>query len=328
MRVAGSEASSRTRGRRCSRIIAAAVLVTAVLAAGAGCARLRPAVPGGEGEAADADRIRQLEDEVRRLEAELEAARADDARGESPGAGDAGSWRPAAGFRPERVEDLPAEVARWLAHYDETAAGVARTFGDRTYIAVSYVQPGEPQHRVTIREVLVSGPGSEPALMVIADLAHVSDPERVGPLSVASIDAVAGSLERDPARLRFRLVDDALPRVFNAHGLPDVDLPAEGNVALVRPAPGEAVPTTFRVAGYARHLFEANLVARAVATDGKLLAEQATTAAACCFDWGSFELEITVPLPADSVFTLELGDYSMNTGTWQAWLRLPLRVAR
>lgn len=96
---------------------------------------------------------------------------------------------------------------------------------------------------------------------------------------------------------------------------------------LIDPAPGSAVPASFHVRGYARNLFEANLVARVMDGAGLVVLEQPTTAAACCFDWGSFDLALEVPLPAGDDFTLELGDYDMADGQWKARQRMTLRVA-
>lgn len=296
---------------------------------------------GGAAGDDSAERIRELEEEVQRLQAALAAAGTEgddpanggDAPGDAPDPGDgtaaAGTLpvdaAPAPGFRHEKFDDLPADVQAWAGVFRGSQAGVARTFGDRTYVLVAYDQAGSDDHRIYIENVYLA-PGFDGAyeVIVVANVAHVADPAHAAPAAVASIDAV----DIDPARLRFDVIDRSLPRVFNAHGLPDVALPADATVVVIEPTPGAEVASSFSVRGYARNLFEANLVARVIGGSGEVVLEQPTTAAACCFDWGSFDLPLEVDLAAGAEFTLELGDYDMAEGAWSAWLRMPLRVAR
>ena len=297
-------------------VLAAISVLSLVLAACAG-------MLGSGGETAE--RIRELEAQVERLQSELEAARAA-GTGSSPV-----NEEPAPGFRHEDLDDLPADVRAWVDVHRDSQAGIARTFGGRTYVLVAYNQAGAPQHRVAIENVyLVPGSGGTAGAgadasgaVVVVNVAHVDDAARAEPVAVASIDAV----DIEPDGWRFDLIDRSLPRLFNAHGLPDATLPAGSTVVVIDPAPGSAVPASFHVRGYARNLFEANLVARVMDGAGLVVLEQPTTAAACCFDWGSFDLALEVPLPAGDDFTLELGDYDMADGQWKARQRMTLRVA-
>src|SRR5690606_11482822 len=158
---------------------------------------------GGE----TAERIRELEAQVERLQSELEAARAA-GTGSSPV-----NEEPAPGFRHEDLDDLPADVRAWVDVHRDSQAGIARTFGGRTYVLVAYNQAGAPQHRVAIENVYLV-PGS-------------------GGTAGAGADAS----------------DRSLPRLFNAHGLPDATLPAGYTVVVIDPAPGSAVPASFHVRG-------------------------------------------------------------------------------
>ncbi|HEX6988174.1 MAG TPA: Gmad2 immunoglobulin-like domain-containing protein [Bacillota bacterium] len=315
-------------GLQRTRTAIPAILTLSLVVSGCGSA----ASSGGEAE----ERIRELQEQVQRLQTELDAARtAAGQAGGPPGErlqGDGAAVDgtlpagavPAPGFRHEELDELPADVRAWADVYWASQAGVGRTFGDRTYVLVAYNQVGGPQHRVFIENVyLAPGAGEAAEAIVIANLAHVADAAHAAPVAVASIDAV--DIEAD--RLRFDLIDRSLPRVFNAHGLPDVPLPADENVVVIEPAAGSAVPGSFSVRGYARNLFEGNLVARVIDGTGAVVLEQSTTAAACCFDWGSFDLPLQVALAPVEEFTLELGDFDMADGTWRAWLRMPLRIA-
>ena len=294
---------------------------------------------GGAAGDDSAERIRELEEEIQRLEAALAAAGAEDggaangeaAAGDPPqpddGTAAAGTLpvdaAPASGFRHEEFDRLPGDVQAWADVFRSSQAGVARTFGDRTYVLVAYDQAGSDDHRIYIENVYLA-PGVDGAseVIVVANVAHVDDPAHAAPAAIASLDAI----DVDPVQLRFDMIDRSLPRVFNDHGLPDVPLPADANVVVIEPAPGAGVPASFQIRGFARHLFEGNLVARVVDRGGKIVLEQPTTAAACCFDWGSFELPLAVDLPGGSAFTVELGDFDMADGAWSTWLELPLRI--
>lgn len=215
------------------------------------------------------------------------------------------------------VSALPEPVRAWVDCHASTTIGVTREDGDRTYLLAA-VEVGAVRiadTRVENGELIVlvteQGPGRVDVTSVIGEQAH--------------LPATFRWLTEPTGPVRNVTAPDALPVLRNPNKLPEAKL--TGDIAVLSPTPEQSVTGSIAIKGYARHLFEANLVARLLDQQGREVARNFTTAGACCFDWGSFDFQVTHRAPAGR-YRLELGDFSARDGTWQATLAIPVNVAR
>lgn len=206
------------------------------------------------------------------------------------------------------VSDLPAPVRQWAERFRNTVLAGTRTFGDHTYLAAAHAG-----HWVAIREVVRRGDSLEVTVYV----GHGAGE----PLAVARIPRFAGDVT-------FHTVGDDLPQVRNAHGLPEVPLPAEGDAVVLAPQSGAVVQSPLTVEGYARHLFEGHIAVTVRTAGGQLLARQAGTAAACCYDWGSFRLTVPFVAPPGAELVVEVGTAGGREDSYRVLARMPVRAGK
>jgi hypothetical protein len=94
-------------------------------------------------------------------------------------------------------------------------------------------------------------------------------------------------------------------------GHPEVKLTGDAVIASAVSEPGRIA-----VKGYARHLFEATVVARMLDGQGQEVAVAHATAAAAMWNWGEFTIVLEHHAPPGE-YRVEVGDYSMRDGVWQ-----------
>lgn len=214
-------------------------------------------------------------------------------------------------IRSEDLAALPAEVQAWAQRFREVPIGVARTFGDRTYLLVSH--PGLCLGAASIRFWPEDTRLDQGGLVVAArfDCLPAGRERETLPLAVGSIPAT-------DQPIAFELKVSWLPAFRNAHNVPEVPLPAESRGVIVQPAAESEVGARVVVRGFAARLFEGTVVARLATPDGKVITEAPTIAAGGMGpDWGSFVVELDASQVTPGRYWLEIGDYSMESGAWQ-----------
>ncbi len=212
---------------------------------------------------------------------------------------------------------LPAAVKTWANNYTSTTIGVSKATGERTYLLASVEEGAVQIDSVAAKNgklvVYVVEQGSERVA-----IASVSGPDAGLPVVFQWKTAPVGKASKYTA-------PDSLPTLANPGKLGEAKL--AGDIAVITPTANQNVSGTISVTGYARHLFEANVVARLLDAEGKEVARARTTAGACCFDWGSFSIELTHTAPAGT-YRLELGDFSPKDGAWEARIAIPVKVTK
>lgn len=210
---------------------------------------------------------------------------------------------------------LPAAVRSWADLYVETTVGVSHQAGGRTYLLAALEEGAVQIDSAVVKD----------GQLVVTVVERGS--ERV---SLASVSGMSSGLPvvfqwKTPpkgAASKYSL-PEILPVVVNPHKLAAAKL--TDDLAVIAPVADQTVSGTIAIKGYARHLFEATLVARLFNAQGVEVGTANTLAGACCFDWGSFDFELKHNAPAGS-YRLELGDYSMKDGTWQRRVAIPVKV--
>lgn len=221
-------------------------------------------------------------------------------------------------LRREELDQVPPEVRAWVDQFRHVSVGVARTFGDRTFLLVSAPdlcpQFRTVDFRFTLRET--------PEGLEIPAFFSCTTRETGQPLALASMPA-------DQRPVSFVLEYWWLPAFKNPHNLPETALPADRRGVLVEPKAGAALAPapdgTVRVAGFASGLFEGTVLARIVDQKGEVLKEAPTIAAGGMGpDWGSFEVKLDVKGIPPGSYRLQIGDYSPKDGAWDQFDQVPV----
>lgn len=220
-----------------------------------------------------------------------------------------------------RLEDLnalPTEVRAWVERFRPVEVGVARTFGDRTYLLVSAKRVCPEKPVIDFRPDGVQQ--REKELVVTASFSCVTRDEPLPSYAV-------GSMPATQLPVRFELQYSWLPAFHNPHGVPEVSLPPTSSGVIVEPQPGAELEASVQVRGFASRLFEGAINLRLVTDAGhEVVTAHGTAAGGMGLDWGSFAVELDTAEVPPGAYWLELGDYSMRDGTWRLMHRI--RVTR
>lgn len=171
------------------------------------------------------------------------------------------------------LDAAPPAVAEWASNYTGVKVHVSREFGDRVYHLAS----------------LGPNPGGKGLAITGAE----QDSKGItvhGVITGGGPPVLLWSMPRTGQPVTFD-AGEHLYEVVNPHGLPDVPLTEDANIALVAPRAGDGVTSLLLVTGYGR-TFEATVLLEVTDGRGQVLARTFTTAAAGNGDWGSFSQEI------------------------------------
>ncbi|MFZ5826447.1 MAG: Gmad2 immunoglobulin-like domain-containing protein [Bacillota bacterium] len=219
-------------------------------------------------------------------------------------------------YRREDAAALPEEVRAWVERFRQVPVGVAKRFGDRTYLLVS--PPAVCPEQVSIDFWPDDTRVEQNEVIVTARFGCVSRNQTTQPFALGSIPAT-------DLPVRFHLQYGWLPAFKNPHNLPEVPLPAGSRGVLVEPAAGATLGPQVRVSGFAAGLFEGTVVARLVTEAGKVVLEKPTIAAGGMGpDWGSFVLDLDLTGVASGSYLIEIGDYDMKDGAWSLMDQIPV----
>ncbi len=225
----------------------------------------------------------------------------------NPAAGENGVWtvESLSPMQWHAYDSLPTDLRAWADRYAETTIGVARAELDRLYLLAS-VEEGE---------VRITSAGAEDEQFVVS-LAEEGGKR----ISIASVPLPGSELEpvfrwaSPPKGPAARYTDpEILPRLYTLDGAGQASTKLTGDAVI---ASAVSEPGRLTVNGYARHLFEANVVARLLDGQGQEVAVGFTTAAASMWNWGEFTIVLEHDLPPGE-YRVEVGDYSMRDGAWQ-----------
>ncbi len=225
----------------------------------------------------------------------------------NPAAGGNGVWT-IDSLNPMQWHDydsLPVDVRAMVDRYAATTVGATASHLDRLYLIAS-VEEGEVR--------ITSAAAGEDQLVV--SLAEEGGRQ----ISIASVPAPGAHLEpvfrwtSPPKGPAAQYTDpELLPRLYTLDGTGEARAKLTGDAVI---ASAVSEPGRITVNGYARHLFEANVVARLLDGQGQEVAVAFTTAAASTWNWGEFTIVLEHDLQPGE-YRLEVGDYSMRDGAWQ-----------
>ncbi len=200
---------------------------------------------------------------------------------------------------------LPVAVRAMVDRYAATTIGATAAHLDRLYLIAS-VEEGE---------VRITSAATEGDQLVVSVAEEGGERLSIAsiPLPGADLDAVF-RWEAPPAGPAAQYTPpDELPRLYTLDGTGQPRTKLTGDAVI---ASADTEPGRITVNGYARHLFEANVVARLLDSQGQEVAKASTTAAASMWNWGEFTIVLEHDAPAGE-YRLEVGDYSMRDGVWQ-----------
>lgn len=210
--------------------------------------------------------------------------------------------------------ELPAPVKAWAQNLLNTTVGASLKHDGRIWLAAA------------IEEGTI---GLASAAVKDGKLVAAVTDQGTGKYAIGSIGGVGDHpvefrWQAEPGQPQAKYTaPDLLPQLNNTHNLP---IPAlSGKAIVIQPQANQAVSGAITIAGFARHLFEGNIVARLTTPGGQEIAVQHTTASACCFDWGSFQMTLNHSAAPGS-YLLLLGDYSAATGNWVTFVQIPVQI--
>ncbi|PZN12743.1 MAG: hypothetical protein DIU69_02630 [Bacillota bacterium] len=217
-----------------------------------------------------------------------------------------GSATPSVSWSARQDDELPADVRRWLEEHQARVGIFRRTFGDTTYILVSWGERRGGGYSVQVGDVR---PVGDDTLVLTADLA---DP-RPGQATSQAITYPHAVVSVTPA------ADYELLPVFRGtHFLQN------SAFEVMEPQPFTRVKDRVRIRGRAR-VFEANFQVRVEDDQGEL-AQQVVQASEGAPGWGEFDVELVLKeRPRSREGRLVLFEPSAEDGTPIHVLTVPLR---
>ncbi|BAD40990.1 conserved hypothetical protein [Symbiobacterium thermophilum IAM 14863] len=225
----------------------------------------------------------------------------------NPAAGEKGVWT-IDSLNPmqwHEYDAVPAAVRELADRYAATTIGAAVAHSDRLYLIAS-VEEGE------VRITSAEADGDALVVRVAEDGGQRLSIASV-PLPGAAPDVVFRWEAEPTGPVAQHTPAEELPRLYTAEGVghPEVKLTGDAVIASAVSEPGRIA-----VKGYARHLFEATVVARMLDGQGQEVAVAHATAAAAMWNWGEFTIVLEHHAPPGE-YRVEVGDYSMRDGVWQ-----------
>lgn len=213
-----------------------------------------------------------------------------------------------------KLEELPAPVKTWAQNLLNTTVGASMKHEGRIWLVAS-IEEGT---------IGLASAAVKDGKLVAAVTGQGSGKYALGSIGGVGDHPVEFRWQAEPGQPQAKYTaPDMLPQVNNRHNLP---LPAlSGKAVVLQPQANQSISGAITIAGFARHLFEGNIVARLTTQGGQEVAVQHTTASACCFDWGSFQMTLNHSAAPGS-YLLLIGDYSAATGNWVTFVQIPVQI--